>query len=204
MKVFAFAPNEFARDFKENAFVHIRKGVTGEFLEFAREQLVRCWQSGYNEISAREIKSKKKQYLFDLPRDDTFLSELFAALARLTGYAGPDMTLSERHIMIYDENAAALPPLHKDRLASEVSIGIPLEASANDRIVLFPWSAREINLLDSAVYCERAPNSLLESAEGWNLASGECPRLSRIESSPLVELDGKPGDVVIFRGSSIF
>src|SRR5260370_40545179 len=136
MKVFAFAPNEFARDFKENAFVHIRKGVTGEFLEFAREQLVRCWQSGYNEISAREIKSKKKQYLFDLPRDDTFLSELFTALARLTGYSGPDMTPSERHIMIYDENAAALPPLHEDHLASEGAVARPLEPSADERIAL--------------------------------------------------------------------
>src|SRR5260370_10696575 len=114
------------------------------------------------------------------------------------------MTVSERHIMIYDENAGALPPLHKDRLASEVSIGIPLEASANDRIVLLPWCAREINLLDSAVYCERAPNSALESVHGWNLEPDEYPRLPRIERPPPVELDAKPGDVVVFRGSTIF
>jgi hypothetical protein len=61
-----------------------------------------------------------------------------------------------------------------------------------------------MNLLDSAVYCDRAPNSALESLQGWNLASGEYPRLPRIESPPLVELDAKPGDVVVFRGSTIF
>jgi hypothetical protein len=201
MKVFTFAPHEFAKDFKENGFVHIQKGISTEFLEFAREQLGRCRQSGYNEIPAREIKSKKKQYLFDLPKDDASLSDLFAPLAQLTGSSAPGMTLSERHIMIYDENAAALPPLHKDRLASEVSVGIPLEPSASDRIVLLPWCAREINLLDSAVYCERVPNSRLESVQGWNLEPSEY---RRIESNPLVELDAKPGDVVIFKGSTIF
>ena len=201
MKVFTFAPHEFAKDFKENGFVHIQKGISTEFLEFAREQLGRCRQSGYNEIPAREIKSKKKQYLFDLLKDDGSLSDLFAPLAQLTGSSAPGMTLSERHIMIYDENAAALPPLHKDRLASEVSVGIPLEPSASDRIVLLPWCAGEINLLDSAVYCERVPNSTLESVQGWNLEPGEY---RRIESNPLVELDAKPGDVVIFKGSTIF
>jgi flagellar biosynthesis regulator FlbT len=204
MQVFTFAPHEFANDFKENGFVHIRNGISAEFLEFAREQLGRCRHLGYNEIPAREIKSKKKQYLFDLPKDDASLSDLFTPLAQLTGSSAPAMTLSERHIMIYDENAAALPPLHKDRLASEVSVGIPLEPSASDRIVLLPWYARELNLLDSAVYCERAPNSALESVEGWNLEDGDCPQLPRIERNPLVELDAKPGDVVVFRGSTIF
>jgi hypothetical protein len=204
MKVFTFAPCEFAKDFKEQGFVHIRNGISADFLEFAKKQLVRCSQSGHNEIVAREIKSKKKQYLFDLPEDDASLSGIFASLAQLTGSPGPGMTLSERHIMIYDENAAALPPLHKDRLASEVAVGIPLEPSANDRIVLVPWFAREINLLDSALYCERTPNSALESVEGWNLASSEYPRLQGIDSFPLVELDAKPGDVVVFRGSSMY
>jgi len=50
MKVFTFAPSEFVSDFREQGFVHIRNGVSAEFLEFAREQLLRCRHSGYNEI----------------------------------------------------------------------------------------------------------------------------------------------------------
>jgi hypothetical protein len=204
MKPFTFAPSQFTGDLNEKGFVHVRNGVNPAFLQFAREQLVRCSQSGRNELPGREIKSKKKQYLFDLPEDKDFLPELFSAVEAMTGCAESGMTLSERHIMIYDENAAALPPLHKDRVASEFSVGIPLEPSSDDRIALLPWSAREENLLDNAVYCERAPNSPAQSAAAWNLAAAEYPRLPKIDRPMLVELDAKPGDVVVFRGSSIY
>jgi hypothetical protein len=204
MKPFTFAPHEFTDDFKERSFVHIRNGLSAEFLEFAIEQLVSCRESGHNELSAREIKSKKKQYLFDLPDDEAFLSELFAAIATVTGCSQAGMTLSERHIMIYDNNAAPLPALHKDRVASTFSVGIPLEPSGCDRIALLPWSAREENLLDNAVYCERTPNSLPDSAAAWDLAAGEYPHPAKIDKPTLVELEARPGDVVIFRGSSIY
>lgn len=204
MKPFTFAPREFTDDFKEKGFVHIRNGLNAEFLEFARGQLVGCRESGQNELSAREIKNKKKQYLFDLPKDAAFLGELFTTVAAITGCSESGMTLSERHLMIYDENAAPVPPLHKDRVASEFSVGVPLEPSAYDRIVLLPWSAREQNLLDNAVYCERAPNSPPQSAEAWNLAAGEYPQPSKIERPTLVELEARPGDVVVFKGSSIY
>lgn len=204
MKPFTFAPREFTNDFRERDFVHIQNGLSAEFLEFGRQQLVSCRESGHNELSAREIKSKKKQYLFDLPDDREFLSELFEAIATVTGCSRSGMTLSERHIMIYDSNAAPLPPLHKDRVASTFSVGIPLEPSGCDRIVLLPWSARQENLLDNAVYCERTPNSSPDSAAAWDLAAGEYPRPASIDKSTLIELEARPGDLVIFRGSSIY
>ena len=36
MKPFTFAPRDFTDDFREKDFVHIRNGVSAEFLEFAR------------------------------------------------------------------------------------------------------------------------------------------------------------------------
>lgn len=210
MKPFTFDPRAFVQTFLEQGYVHIRDGLSPEFFEFARDQLVRCRQSGHNELSAREIKSKKKQYLFDLPKDEAFLGEVFQAVAALAGCSQSSMTLSERHIMIYDENATPLPTLHKDRLASEFSVGIPLEPSTNDRIALLPWSAKETNLLDTAVYDnavyrDEVPQPLSsESFNGWSSAGDESPWHCRVERPAMVELDAKPGDVVAFRGSQIY
>ena len=203
MKPFTFASHALTAEYEEKGYVHVKQGVSNEFLSFAREQLAQCRQSGRNELAAREIKNKKKQYLFELP-DSDFLCELTDAIGALTNLPTAQMTLSERHIMIYDDNASSLPPLHKDRVASQVSVGIPLETSADARIALLPNGARAINLLDNAVYCARATDSLARSAQAWNLEDSEYPKAVKLGSPELVELDARPGDVVVFAGSEIY
>ena len=203
MKPFTFAPHAFAPEYKEKGYLHIREGVDGGFLSFAKQQLAQCRLTGKNELAAREIKNKKKQYLFELP-DEDFLHELTSAIGALTGLDdGAEITLSERHIMIYDDNASSLPPLHKDRVASEVAVGIPLETSTDARIALLPYSARGVNLLDNAIYCPRAMGSLARTAKGWCLEDSEYPKAPN-GISDLVELDARPGDMVVFAGSSIY
>jgi hypothetical protein len=114
MKAFTFAPHAFATEFKERGYVLVKGGVTEELLTFAKAQLAQCLSSGQNELASKEIKNKKKQYLFKLPEDDEFLPELTSAIGTLTGLPVAQMTLSERHIKVYDDNASSLPPLLKD------------------------------------------------------------------------------------------
>jgi len=203
MKVFTFTPNALAAEYGKKGYVHVKDAVSEEFLECARQQLALCRGSGQNELGTREIKNKKKQYLFEMP-DEKFLSDLREAIGALTSLPAARMTLSERHIMIYDDRASAEPPLHKDRVASEVSVGIPLEVPAEARVALLPDVAKGPNVLDGAIYCPRNMPIPIRSATAWNLDDSEYPRSVSYDAGELVELDARPGDLVVFAGSSIY
>jgi hypothetical protein len=205
MKLFTFDPKDFAAAFRGRGYVHVTKGVSKEFLTFAQAQLTHSRETGRNELLAREIKSKKRQYLFVPPDEEDCFAELTRTVGEVTGTPETGLTLSERHLMIYDDNAARLPPLHKDRFASRFSVGIPLEGGTGERIALLPKGPRGINVLDNAVYCPRVIGSSARSIEGWDLNAGDFPEASSSDTKPtLIELDARPGDVIIFAGSSIY
>jgi hypothetical protein len=204
MRAFTFAPHAFAAELKEKGYVHIKGGVSDELLQFAKAQLEECRRSGRNELSAREIKNKKKQYLFDLPNGDDFLHDFMRSIGALTGLSVDQMMLSERHIMVYEGNASALPSLHKDRVASQFSVGIPLEECGDARVTLLPRSARRVNPLDNAIYSAVAQNSPIGSAPAWNFRDSEYPEAAPTGDPATVELDVRPGDAVIFAGSSMY
>jgi hypothetical protein len=204
MRAFTFAPHAFAAELKEKGYVHIKGGVSDELLRFAKAQLGECRLSGRNELSAREIKNKKKQYLFDLPNNDDFLREFMLSLAGLTGLPVEQMMLSERHIMIYEDNASPLAPLHKDRVASQFSVGIPLEECGDARVTLVPRTAIRVNPLDNAIYSallQDAPNG---SSPAWNFQESEYPEPVQTGDPVPVQLNVQPGDAVIFAGSSMY
>jgi hypothetical protein len=205
MRLFTFDPKDFVAAFRGRGYVHVTKGVSEEFLAFAQAQLAYCRETGRNELLAREIKSKKKQYLFVPPDEEDWLAELMRTIGEVTGTPGTGLTLSERHLMVYDDNAARLPALHKDRFASRFSVGIPLESGTGERIALLPEGPRGINVLDNAVYSPRVIGSSAPSIEGWDLNASDFPEAWASETKPtLIELDARPGDVVIFAGSSIY
>lgn len=205
MKAFTFAPDLFVDEFRKNNYVLIKGGVTGDLLRFATQQLTDSRKSGRNELVAREIKSKKKQYLFDLPADPEFMAGLTTVIADLADLPIAEMTLSERHIMVYDDNASSVPPLHKDRFATQIAVGIPLEPCPDARVVLLPHCARSVNPLDNAVYCPPTDELTARSTAKWNVcADSPAPTADANWNSTPVELDAQPGDVVIFAGSSIY
>ena len=204
MKLFTFDPRAFAAAFLENGYIHVEHGVSDEFLDFAQKQLAHCRRTGCNELPGREIKSKKKQYLFALPDHELVLYDLMRTIGIVTDTAETELTLSERHLMVYDNYASPLPPLHKDRAASRFSVGIPLSGCSDDRIALLPQGPRGTNVLDSAVYCSRTSDSVARSAEGWNLNDGDYPEAATDTEPILIEVSAKPGDVVIFAGSTIY
>jgi hypothetical protein len=204
MKPFNFSPAFFADEFRKFGYIHIKDSVNLDFFGFAVDQLRQCQRTGRNEIADRAIKNKKKQYLFEFPDDGrAAIWALIDSVSVLTGLPASQMTISERHIMIYDAAAAPSPRLHKDRLASQISVGIPLEVSGESQIVVLPHGAREINSLEHAVYSakEVEPGARFVSWEALGLEpeagqSGDCLELATI--------DARPGDIVVFAGSSMY
>lgn len=202
MKAFIFPPAAYAEHYVKHGYVHIKNGVDPEFLLFAREQLDKCRSVGYNELPSRAIANKKKQYLFDLP--DEFLPSFINTISVITGWPREQITLSERHIMIYEDKARAVPQLHKDRFASQISIGIPLEHCSDARIALVTDASAEPNLLNRATYA--SVPSIFQS----RLLSNRQMEVEPIdEESPpqgmqFTQLDAQPGDVVMFAGSYLY
>jgi hypothetical protein len=205
MKPFNFSLASFANEFRAFGYVHIRSAVDPDFFGFAIDQLRQCQRTGRNEIPGRAIKNKKKQYLFEFPDDQrTAISELVDSISALTGLPASKMTISERHIMVYEANAASAPKLHKDRLASQISVGMPLEVSSGSHIALLPHGAREINSLEQAIYSAKEVEPTAKFVS-WETLGREKPTAGpRSDGLELVTLDAGAGDVVVFAGSSMY
>jgi hypothetical protein len=101
------------------------------------------------------------------------------------------MTLSERHIKAYDDDAPADPPAHKDRLSSQVSVGLSIDIPEDSTLVLYPDDYRDVNRFNVSPDLRA---SLLEE---------ELPENCLGEAREIVIPD-KPGDVVMFGGSSMW
>ena len=190
-KAFDISPEAFAGKFQADGFVHIKNGVAPAFLGFAMEQMAELQAAQNNSLSQWQIKDKKQQFLFEFPKNPEFLPHLLHSVANLAGLRVADMTISERHFKVYAENAAPNPPLHKDRFASQVAVGIPLQVPENSRIILYPNHLRSVNVFDTAT----ALRDHLDEEE---------PSETGLKDVSPVLLDVQPGDVAIFLGSEIY
>jgi hypothetical protein len=100
------------------------------------------------------------------------------------------MTLSERHIKAYDPDAPPNPIAHKDRFASQVSMGLSLHVPEGSYLVLYP---------DDDVW----ENPFLNTALRDSLEPDQVPEVS-LQGAREVEIHDKPGDIVVFRGSAFW
>lgn len=187
MKVFAFDPADYREQFLAQEWIHIKNGIDPEFLEvlrrYARESLEASRLQGFG------IKGKKEQSLFEFPAGVDYPGELFDVVAELCGLDRVGMTLSERHIQDYDDDADPNPLPHKDRFASQISLGFSIDIPAASKLVLYPFEHREINAFNSshALRASLRPDELPE----------EVMRTARE-----IVLDDEPGDIVAFYGST--
>jgi hypothetical protein len=101
------------------------------------------------------------------------------------------ITLSERHIQIYDSNAAPEPAAHKDRFPSQVSVGFSISIPERSRLVLYPYSHRERNPFNTSAGLRR------------HLQPDELPEVVLPRAREL-ELDDHDRDVVLFPGSTMW
>jgi hypothetical protein len=187
MKIFAFDPSDYQQQFAEHGFVHIPGGIDAEFLEALREFRRRSLET--NKLDAFAIKGKKEQSLYEFPDDVDFPDEIFDVVAAVCGLNRPTMTLSERHIQAYEENADPNPQAHKDRFPSQVSLGFSIDIPAESTLVLYPYDCQELNPFNKAA-------ALIRS-----LQPHELPEVV-LKDAREVEIDDQPGDVVMFHGST--
>ena len=191
MKVFNFDPAEHREHYAEHEWVHIRDGVTPEFLEAMREFVARSLTDHKVEGAGIGGKGRKDQAVFEFPESVDFPGEVFDVVAELCGLNRATLTLSERHVNAYYEDAPDEPTAHKDRHSSQVSVGLSIESPPGSRVVAYPDDERDANpfnvsfALVESLPPERHPDVVLSDARE-------------------IELEDSPGDVVAFPGSSIW
>lgn len=186
LKVFDFDPEKYKEDFQRNGYVHVRNGLNTNFFGYISKQIAKIKEQRSKELSDWNIPNKKTQYLFDFPSQES-LQVLLDGIAIISGKNRDGMTISERHIKFYAPNAPSHPLPHKDRLASEVAVGIPIDVPEHSRLVLYPHFSKTINPFNKSITLkdgfDDAPNELL------------------LDNKSVV-LNAKPQDVVVFWGSS--
>ena len=186
MKVFDFDPRDYADAYRGEGYVHIREGMSREFhaalVEYAERELTS------HKLDDFAIKGKKEQSLYDFP-DEVDIGELYDVVCATCGLDRANVTLSERHIQIYEANAAPEPPAHKDRFPSQVSMGFSISIPAASKLVLYPYSHREVNPFNTSAGLRR------------HLQPSELPEVVLKDARELV-LDDADRDVVMFPGST--
>jgi hypothetical protein len=186
MKVFDFDPRDYAAAYREDGYVHIREGMSREFhaalIAYAEREL----QS--HKLDSFAIKGKKEQSLYDFP-DEVDITELYDVVCATCGLDRANVTLSERHIQVYEASAAPEPPAHKDRFPSQVSMGFSISIPAVSKLVLYPYSHRETNPFNTSAGLRN------------HLQPHELPEVALKDARELV-LDDAERDVVMFPGST--
>ncbi len=189
MDVFDFDPADYRETFERQGWVHIPGGVDPRFLETMRRFISDSFDDG--RIASRSMPGKKEQSLFEFPTGLDYQSELFDVVSALTGLERTTMTLSERHINGYDSHANPEPAPHKDRYASQVSVGLSVQIPAESQLVIYPFEHLELNPFNTAA-------ELYDS-----LSADEKPEIV-MRSARQVVIDDQPGDVVAFHGNRIW
>jgi hypothetical protein len=188
MKIFDFDATELAPTYRDQQWIHIQGGATDEFCDYVRG-FVRERSSG-GPLSGKGIAGAKDQFVLEFPPDTDYTGEIFDHVATLCDLRRATMTLSERHIKMYDADAVAEPRPHKDRYASQVAVGVSIEVPESSRIILYPNDAREANPLLRAGLIDTLPPD-------------EQPEVALRGVAP-VEIADAPGDVQMFPGGEVW
>lgn len=186
--IFTFSPSDYQEQFSKNGYILIKNGIDANFLEAAIEQAEQQ-RIDQKEINNCFFKGKKRQYLYGFEEWDFYDSGL-ETLARTASLPLDKATLCERHIKVYEPDAKPHVPAHKDRIAAQVTVGIPLLIPEESHIVLWPEDHLDINSLNTTALWR---NNLDEEQLPQNILDGIEP----------VRVYAEPGDVVMFRGNSI-
>lgn len=189
MKIFNFDPADYADQYERTGWVHIPGGIDPEFLAYLQDFTAKRFAEKH--VEGKAIGGAKEQALFEFPAETDFPGELFDSIAAVAGLNREGMTLSERHIKAYDSDAPDYPVAHKDRFASQVSVGLSIDIPEDSYLVLYPHT-------DVSVNPYNVSPQLLASLEPH-----ERPEVV-LADAPEIRIDDKPGDVVMFPGSAVW
>ena len=186
MKVFDLDPSALRSTFAEQGWLHVPHGLSEEFLAYAQEHVARL-ATGTDPITGAAIAGAKTQFVLPFPEGMDVRAEVHDVIAALTGLDPARTVLSERHVKAYLPDADPAPLAHKDRYASQVSVGLTLHVGEGSHVVLWPRDETDVNPhlttgLRDSLLPEQAPEALLDD-------------------STAVMLHEAPGDVLVFSGS---
>jgi hypothetical protein len=133
----------------------------------------------------------KQQAMYEFPHGADYAQELCDNVGKVCGLKVDDLVISERHIKAYDAEAQPNPMAHKDRFASQISVGLSVHVKDGSTLVLYPYDENDINPFNTSVQL-RASLSMDRYPE---------PRLAK---GRRVEIKDSPRDVIIFRGHSMW
>lgn len=185
--IFTVRWEDHQETFAREGWAHVPQGADPGLLGAVRAQVAGGDRTFA--LSGQGIAGQKDQFLFGLP-DAGWAHRLFRALEVLTGLRSSAMVLSERHVKVYAPDADPAPVAHKDRLSSQIAVGIAVVVPPGSHLVLYPQDHRDVNPLLTTGLRSR----MLPQAGPEHLLRG-CAQ---------VEVHDAPGDVVIFPGSSMW
>lgn len=188
MRIFNFEVTDYREEFEKQGWAHIPGGISPEFLE-----ALRSFAASHDEhrVEGKAIGGRKSQALVEFPDGTDFPGELFDTFATMCCLSRAGMTLSERHLKAYDADAPPEPTAHKDRFASQISVGLSIDIPEVSQLVLYPHdhvSANPYNV-SAALLQDLPPDQHPDVALG---AARE------------VVIDDAAGDVVVFPGSAVW
>ncbi len=187
-RIFNFDPSKYAAEFAKAGYVHIKGGVTESFYAKAVKQVEENMKS---KLMKEFAIGDKQQAMYEFPEGADYGLEVRQTVAGVTGLPENKIILSERHIKAYDKDAASEPLAHKDRYASEISLGLSIHVRDGSTLVLYPYDDLEVNpfnasqILRASLSQDRYPEPALKKARR-------------------VEIRDQARDVIMFRGHSIW
>ncbi|HEX2135843.1 MAG TPA: hypothetical protein VHG30_08050 [Microvirga sp.] len=185
--VFKVDPGTYKDVFDRDGYVLLKDILSDEFLDHLKRFHRQAAEGALDECAKWRISGKKQQYVFDFPSKEA-ADQFRAGIARLTGMDEDKITISERHLKHYNEDAEEFPAPHKDRHASGISVGLPVYLGPETSVCVFPTLDRSENMAETAVFMN------------GNGASG----IRELYETKGVQLHEAVGDVIVFHGSSMF
>jgi hypothetical protein len=178
----------YASELKAKGYILLKDVLSDEFMNYLKDFQKKSVAGDIAENGTWRITGKKHQYVFSFP-SEAAAEEFRDGLSRLTGLAYDSLTISERHLKQYEQDATPYPAPHKDRGASKFSVGLPIYLGPETSVCVFPTLDRTDNLGDRAVF----------------MTKEERPDLDKIyDSKDALLLYEELGDMIVFHGSSMF
>ena len=183
-RLFDFDPSKYADAFARDGYVHIRRGITQDFYDKAMRQIE---QSMKTKLMKEFAIGDKQQAMYEFPEGHDYVQDVCQTVGTVCGLNPGDIVLSERHVKGYDADAAPEPNAHKDRYASQISVGLSMHVREGSTLVLYPQTETDINPFNTSVQLRAS------------LSPDRYPE-PILKRGPAVEIKDQARDVIIFRG----
>ena len=189
MKVLTCDLAELHNLWMDRGWVHIPGAVHPELIEHLCYEIAKAPKHGQVPGGA-SIEGEKARYVYDPPDGPATVAALREAVARLSGTNAGSLTLSERHLEVYLEDADPDPPAHNDRRSSQVSVSISVEVPPGSSLLVYPET-------------DVGENPFLDAGLRTSLEPFEMPEVI-LAGAPAVVIRDSPGDLIAITGSSMW